>query len=66
MRHETAEAIGALQAHGDRNLHYVDGLSIVGHEQAHMLPDDVHPDAEGYKFMGRRFLDEVATPLFKG
>ena len=66
MRHETVEAVGALQAHGDKNLHYVDGLSIVGHEQAHMLPDDVHPDAEGYKYMGRRFLSEVAEPIFSG
>ncbi len=66
MRHETAEAVGALQAHGDTHLYYVDGLSIVGHEQAHMLPDDVHPDAEGYKYMGRRFLSEVAEPMFNG
>jgi hypothetical protein len=66
MRNETVEAVGALQAHGDRNLHYVDGLSIVGHEEAHMLPDDVHPDAEGYKYMGGRFLSQVAEPLFAG
>ena len=66
MRYEASEAVSALQAHGDKNLHYVDGLRILGPEDAHMLPDDVHPDAEGYKFMGRRFLDEVAVPLFKG
>jgi lysophospholipase L1-like esterase len=66
MRYEASEAVGSLQAHGDKNLHYVDGLPILGPEEAHTLPDDGHPDAEGYKFMGRRFLEEVAVPLFKG
>jgi len=64
MRDEVEEAVGALRARGDRNLHYVDGLRVFGPEQAHLLPDELHPSAEGYKVMGRRFLDEVAKPVF--
>ena len=66
MRDEVEEAVGALRARGDRNLHYVDGLRILGPDQAHLLPDGTHPSAEGYRVMGRRFLDQVARPIFVG
>ncbi len=64
MRAEVAEAVALLQGHGDRNLHYVDGLELFGPEMAHMLPDDLHPDAEGYQAMGRNFVDKVASTVF--
>ena len=64
MRQEVAAAVSALQAHGDRGLHYVDGLEILGPEHAHLLPDNVHPNAEGYKLMGRHFLEKVAARAF--
>ena len=63
MREEVAAAVAALQAHGDRNLWYVDGLKVLGPEHAHLLPDDLHPDAEGYKVLGRNFLSEVMPKL---
>ena len=53
-----------MQAVGDANLHYVDGLEILGPEEAHLLPDDLHPDAEGYRLMGDRFLKRVVERLF--
>ena len=28
------------------------------------LPDDLHPDAEGYKIMGQNFVDKVASRFF--
>jgi hypothetical protein len=64
MREEVAGAVAALRAHGDKNLHYVDGLRVFGPELAERLPDDVHPDAEGYRILGANFLREVAGPLF--
>ncbi len=64
MRAEVAEAVALLQGHGDRNLHYVDGLELFGPEMAHMLPDDLHPDAEGYQAMGRNFVEKVASTVF--
>ena len=64
MRQEVAAAVETLRAHGDRHVHYVDGLRIFGPEHAYHLPDNLHPDAEGYKIMGRNFLREVAASVF--
>ena len=64
MRSEVAEAVSIMQGRGDRNLHYVDGLQLFGPEMAHMLPDDLHPDAEGYQAMGRNFVEKVAATVF--
>lgn len=64
MREEVAEAVSTIRDRGGSNVHYVDGLSLFGPEHAHMLPDDLHPDADGYETMGRNFLREVASTLF--
>ena len=64
MREEVAAAVEALRAHGDRNVHYIDGLKVFGPAYAHLLPDDLHPNAEGYKVLGRNFLDKVADSVF--
>jgi len=65
MREEVAEAVEALKAHGDGNIYYVDGLKLFGAEHAHMLPDELHPDAKGYKVLAQNFLEEVAKPIFR-
>jgi lysophospholipase L1-like esterase len=38
----------------------------VGHlrQLHHPLPDNVHPNAEGYQELGRSFLREVAAKYF--
>ena len=64
MREEVAAAVEALRAHGDANIHYIDGLRIFGPEAADLLPDQLHPNAEGYQLMGKNFLREVAEVLF--
>ena len=64
MRQEVEAAVEALRAHGDANIHYIDGLRIFGPESADLLPDQLHPNAEGYQLMGKNFLREVAGPLF--
>ncbi|WP_157439377.1 GDSL-type esterase/lipase family protein [Aeromicrobium sp. Root344] len=40
---------------GDSALHLVDGLSLLGPDDAHLLYDDLHPDEEGCALVGRRF-----------
>lgn len=65
MREEVSEAVEALKAHGDGNMYYVDGLNLFGAEHAHMLPDELHPDSEGYKILAQNFLKEVAKPIFR-
>ena len=64
MRQEVAEAVQAMKDQGDANLHYVNGLELFGPDLAHLLPDDLHPDAEGYKIMGWNFVDKVASRFF--
>jgi lysophospholipase L1-like esterase len=64
MREEVAGAVEQLRAHGDRNVHYVDGLRVFGPELAERLPDELHPDAEGYRLLGANFLREVADRHF--
>ena len=64
MRDEVAMAVEDLRASGDANVHYVNGLDILGPDHAHLLPDDVHPNAEGYELMGRNFLEKVVRRFF--
>ena len=64
MREEVEAAAEAIQAHGDKQVHYVDGLSVFGADYVHLLPDDLHPDAEGYRVMGKNFITEVANKFF--
>src|SRR5439155_3129511 len=65
MREEVALAVEDLRAYGDRHVHYVDGLDVFGPDLAHLLPDDLHPDAEGYRRMGENFLRVVAERFFR-
>lgn len=65
MRDEVAEAAIALVRNGDCDVHYLDGRELLGPGDESLLAEDgVHPTAEGYKLMGRRFLDKVAGLVF--
>ena len=66
MREEVAEAVRIMKDRGDRNIHYIDGLKLFGPDLAHLLPDELHPNAEGYQIMGQKFLDNVASTIFAG
>jgi len=64
LRTEVAAAAQALQEHGDKNLFYVSGLDLLGPGDTDLLADKVHPGAEGYRQIGRRFNEVVAPRLF--
>lgn len=64
MREQVEEAVNRLRAHGDENLHYVNGLDILGPDHADLLPDDLHPNVQGYKLMGKHFLEKVVPRVF--
>ena len=66
MRDEVAEAVQIMMDHGDRNIQYINGLELFGPDLAGSLPDELHPNAEGYKIMGRNFGDKVVNPIFTG
>ncbi len=44
----------------DPNLHYLDGLRLLGPDESDLLPDDLHPNTEGYRRMGERFAEFAA------
>ena len=53
------EALASLaeRRSGDANLHYLDGTSLYGAEDAedHPLPDALHPDTATHQLIGERF-----------
>ena len=64
MREHVQEAVSRIKQYGDDNLHYVNGLDIFGPDLVHLLPDELHPNDEGYGRMGANFVEKVARRLF--
>lgn len=60
MRKEIREAVDILKRYGDENVWYIDGLSIFGEAYESHLPDQLHPDAEGYRIMARHMLEQFS------
>ena len=52
-----------ISRRGDPHLHYVDGLTIFGPDDADDLPDDLHPNPAGYIRMGERFAPHLIETL---
>jgi len=65
LRKQMKEAVSTLQAYGDKHLQYVDGLSLFGPEDASYLPDDLHPNAEGYQLLAERMQQRVVEPFIE-
>ena len=61
IREIIADAVEKRRAGGDSALHYFDGLDLFGADDAHDLPDDLHPNPAGYQRMGERF-----APVLEG
>ena len=57
------EAVEALRATGDGNVHYFNGLDFLGEPEKELIEDHVHPNAEGYKLLGKRFSAQVISHL---
>ena len=58
MRRQVQEIVEVFRKNGDDQLFYVNGLAILSESHADLLPDDLHPNAEGYKLMGHHFVNE--------
>jgi lysophospholipase L1-like esterase len=65
MRDEVKAAVEALQKHGDKNIFYVDGLDILGADETYILPDELHPDAEGQFVIAKNFNRVVASRFLR-
>ena len=56
------ERIVAQRSVSDPNLFYLDGRELFGAGDLADLPDNLHPNAAGYRRMGERFADLVFGP----
>ncbi|MEO6846845.1 MAG: hypothetical protein ABI254_06275, partial [Chthoniobacterales bacterium] len=54
-----------LRQHGDSHIHYVSGLDLFGSDLVHLLPDTLHPNAEGYKMLGKNFTTHALPYLLQ-
>ena len=64
MRDQLADAVQRLAACGDASLHYFDGLELFGPDFVEpYLPDELHPNADGYEVLGQRFAELVLGKL---
>lgn len=60
MRQSITEVVEELRTQYTR-LHLIDGLSILSTDEAHLMPDGLHPEGEGYELMARRLAPALAT-----
>jgi hypothetical protein len=56
---ETLARVVKERSAQDPNLHYLDGRLLFGADDLPDLPDNLHPNADGYRRMGERFADLV-------
>jgi len=61
MRTLLEQVVAARVQSGDLNIRYLSGLDLFGADDAHMLPDDLHPNTAGYRLMGERFYARLLT-----
>lgn len=59
VREIMSHVVDTRRTSGDRHLGYQDGLTLFGTEDAGDLPDDLHPNPDGYRRMGERFARQV-------
>jgi hypothetical protein len=62
-RRYIAEAVDILKQRGDEHIHLVNGLDLFGPHLAHHMPDQLHPDAEGYRVLAKQYAS-VVMPHF--
>lgn len=63
MRDALAEAVSRLRACGDGHISYLSGLDMFDESLAAHLPDDLHPDGEGYLMMAENLSKKLLTPM---
>jgi len=62
IRELIGEVVGARQAAGDSELHLLDGLTLLGPEDADLLVDGLHPGPAGYRLIAERFREQAFGP----
>lgn len=62
IRELLEDVVKTRRATSDEPIDYFDGLRLFSEREAHLLPDDLHPNNEGYHLMGQRFSTEFLRP----
>jgi len=62
MRDSLQKMVELLRSRGDENLHLVDGLNLADEDVRTSMPDDLHPDGNGYEKIGIRFAELAFGP----
>ena len=63
IRSEIESSVEVLKGLGDLNIHYVDGLDIFDKQYENLLPDNLHPNNEGYSIMASNISNSLAPYL---
>lgn len=63
---ELTESVIKLRQQSDKNLFLMSGLDLFSEADAHDLPDDLHPNADGYRRMGQRFAAHPQVAAWLG
>ena len=59
MRVEVRKSVETLRSKGDENVFYINGLDIFDESLSHLLPDDLHPNTEGYSIMAKKISEFI-------
>ena len=62
MRDLLKKMVELLRSRGDENLHLVDGLNLADEDVRMSMPDDLHPNGNGYEKIGIRFAELAFGP----
>jgi len=65
MREDVKKVYNIFKKLGDNNIYYVDGLKLFNEKNKKNLPDDLHPDGDGYLILGENFSKQVVKKFFK-
>lgn len=65
IRRTEEAVVAARQSAGDKNLHLLSGLDVLGKGDAGLLADGIHPNDKGMEVFARR-LAACLGPLFSG
>ena len=64
-RTQTEEAVKRIRMYGDDKLELFNGLDVFGEGEVVYLPDDLHPNGDGYEVLGNNIADQVLQPMLE-
>ncbi|WP_269523483.1 SGNH/GDSL hydrolase family protein [Coraliomargarita parva] len=64
-REQLRLACAALKKLGDEKLFFFEGRELLWEDEADLLPDDLHPNGEGYRRMGQRVAEKIIPVLLQ-